>query len=233
MPAGFLRKIPRSKPSSTRGGLTRKQKTQVKKLAKQQIMKTTEAKHSHYNLENIQLYHNQPAYVTGLYATSQGLDDDDVSSGSAGVDLRVGDECYINNINMRLWLSNKNDRPNVMYRIILFEYNQGESVTNALTFFTQTNKMLDRVNNEKVNVLMTKYLKPGNDFTLNGHEHSKLIALNHKFKKPKKIQYENGGSSPKDKNLALCVVCYDAYGTLQTDNIASYAYDIKLTFRDP
>ena len=194
-------------------------------------MKTTEAKHTHYYNENSQLFHNIPNYVTGLYATQQGLDDEDVVT--PGIDIRVGDECYINNVNIRLWLSNKNDRPNVMYRMILFEYDQGETVDNALVFFTQRNKMLDRVNNEKVNVLMTKYLKPGNDFTLNGHEHSKLIALNHKFKKPKKIVYADGGSAPKDKNLALAVVCYDAFGTLQTDNIASYAYDIKLTFRDP
>ncbi len=51
--------------------------------------------------------------------------------------------------------------------------------------------------------------------------------------KEKKITYDQGGTVPKFKTLGLCVVCYDAYGTLQTDNIASYAYNCAIRFIDP
>jgi len=39
-----------------------------------------------------------------------------------------------------------------------------------------------------------------------------------------KIIYDNGGTTPRKRNVGICVVCYDAFGTLQTDNIASVAY---------
>jgi len=218
----------RRRPATT-GALTRKQARTVAKIAKRTIMKTTEAKHSNFAGENKQLFHNIPYYTSNLLQTSLGLEDED----TPGKSMRVGDEIYLNNINARIWMSNKHDRPNVMYRIMLVEYTQGHTVDNALVFFTQTNKMLDRVNNEKVRVLAAKYVKPGADYTLNAHEHSFLITMNKKYAKPRKVVYHNGGQVPKKTNVALVVCCYDAFGTAQTDNIASFAYDLKLTWRDP
>ena len=51
--------------------------------------------------------------------------------------------------------------------------------------------------------------------------------------KNKKITYDEGGSVPKKRDIGTIVVCYDAFGTLQTDNIASYAYNGNITIQDP
>ena len=211
----------------------------IARVAKKTVLKTSEAKHTSWRFENINLNHNLTSYHPsdglGFYRTNQGFDDNNTQQGFPnGTDIREGDECYLENINLKMWLSNKNDRPNVMYRIILFEYSEGETVDNAMVFFTQTNKMLDRVNNKKVRVLKSKYVKlNGPDLTLNGHERSQIVSINHKFRRPKKIRYQENSSIPKNTNMAFVVVAYDAYGTLQTDNIGSFAYDLKLTWRDP
>lgn len=214
----------------------KKQNRKIARIAKREIMKTTEAKHSHWRGENVQLVHNQVAYVENLMATSQGFDDNQAEGHSgfpAGTDIRDGDMIYLNNINAKIWFSNKHDRPNVMYRFILFTYDSEEIVNSSLVFFTSGNKMLDRPNNKKINVLASKYVKSGPDYTLNAHERSNITTMNVKYKNPKRIQYADNASTPKLKNLGLAVVAYDAFGTLQSDEIASFAYDIKLTWRDP
>lgn len=219
-----------------RSALTQKQKRQVTQLAKRQIMKTAESKHTHWVGENQNLYHNMTEYHTGLFRTSQGFDSNDAQGHTgfpAGTDIRIGDEIVLKNINLRMWVSNKYDRPNVMYRVILFTYNTGETVDNNLVFFTQGNKMLDRINNKKVTVLASRYIKSGPSYAQTEKERSQLITMNVNYKNGKKIKYADSGSAPKDKDLGLCVVAYDAYGTAQTDNICSYAHDLKLTFKDP
>lgn len=230
--------MPRRKPSKKSRkppkGLTRKQSSAVAKIAKQAIMKTTEAKHTLWQLENQQLIHNVPNYHINLMQTSQGLDDNNNTQGSpGGTDIREGDQIYLNNINCKFWLSNKHDRPNVMYRIILFTYDQGDTVNNSLVFFTDTNKMLDRTNFKGITVLKSKYVKSGNSYSPEGKEHSYLTSMNVNYKRPKRMVFQENSSTPKDKNLGVAIVAYDAFGTLQTDNIASYAFDIKLTWRDP
>jgi hypothetical protein len=217
-----------------RRGLNRKQQRQVSTLARRTIMNTSETLHALHRNENIQLYHNIPHYTVNMLRSVQGLDSNDQESGNpGGIDVRKGDEIYLKNINVRLWLSNKNDRPNCMYRFVLFFYEEGASVNDALVYFTQGNKMLDRLNNKKITVIASKYVKSSGDYTLNSHEHSKMITMNKSWKRGKKIKYLNGGSAPKKQNIALATVCYDSYGTLQTDNIASFAYDIKVSFKDP
>ncbi len=51
--------------------------------------------------------------------------------------------------------------------------------------------------------------------------------------KVKKIKYDEGGTAPKFKDIGFALVAYDAFGTLQTDNIASFAWNAKLSFKDP
>lgn len=220
-----LKKRPRKNP-----GLSKTQAKTVRKIAKKTVMGLAETKTVGKQTENVQLYHNKALYITNLLATQQGTEDpNDLSNSNA----RVGDSIRLTNVNIKFWLSNKLDRPNVMYRLILFWYDTPTTLTDAVCFFTQTNKMLDRPNNESISIIDQKYIFSGPMY-LNGtekFERSQLATLKGNWK-GRRIQYDEGGSLPKKRSVGVCVVCYDAYGTLQTDNIASFAYNYNINFKD-
>lgn len=227
------RKLAKAKRAARKArGLTRKQVQSVKTIAKNQIMKVAENKvFGPDPVENEQLFHNKTFYKENLLACKQGVRD---PNNLTGPDARIGDEIYLRNVNVRFWLSNKLDRPNVMYKLYLFWYDSTVTLSDAECYFTQTNKMLDRVNNENISVIDQKTIF-SKEMYLNGtekFEHSQLCTLNKSWK-GKKVTYSEGGAVPKFKTLGFMVVCYDAFGTLQTDNIASMAYNIRVKFADP
>jgi len=193
-------------------GLSKTQAKSVRKIAKKAVMGSSETKTVGKQTENVQLFHNKALYVENLLSTSQGLEDpNDLASNAA----RIGDSIRLTNTNIKFWLSNKSDRPNVMYRLILFWYDTPTTLTDAICFFTQSNKMLDRPNIENISI----------------HERSQLATLKGNWK-GKRITYDEGKDKPKKRTLGVCLVCYDAYGTLQTDNIASVAYNYNINFKD-
>ncbi len=203
----------------------------IRTITRQVLRSTMETKSVGKSQENVQLFHNKPLYQGGLLATTQGVQDPDNQVGNAA---REGDKILLRNCNVRFWLSNKLDRPNCMYKLFLFWYTEGQTLSDQLCFFTQGNKMLDRVNNENISIIDQKTVF-SKDMYLNGtekFEHSQLCTLNGNWK-GKKIIYDNAGSTPRKRNIGFCVVCYDAFGTLQTDNISSLAYNYMTRFQDP
>lgn len=199
-----------------------------------------------------ELFHNKPWYVSNglpggvgfLGNIKQGTSDPD--DGTQPALARIGDEIWLQNINVRVWLSNKSDRPNVMYRLILFKYVAGLSLTDQDVFFTQTNKMLDRYNTESIKILQTKMVRSTNNyantpvtidvplFSVPGREHSYFTTMNYKPKGGyEKIKYNEDANVPKMWDIGMAVVCYDATGTLQTDNIASAYINVETKFKDP
>lgn len=226
--------MPRRKPtkqSRRPKGLSKIQVKSVRDIARSTLRKTMEVKTTGGDGENIQLNHNEPKYNGNMISCQQGVADNNNLQGSA---VRIGDEILLRQVNLRLWLSNKLDRPNVMYKCFLFWYEEGATLNDALVFFTQKNKMLDRINTEQISLIDSKTIF-SKEMYLNGtekFEHSYLCTLNGNWK-GKKIQYDEGSTQPKSKNIGWCVVCYDAFGTLQTDNIASYAFNYVMKFQDP
>ena len=211
-------------------GLSKTQAKSVRKIAKKTVMGTAETKSVGKNNENVQLFHNKALYISNLLATTQGVKDPNDQSGN---DARIGDSIRLTNANIKFWLSNKDDRPNVMYRLIMFWYDSPLTLTDALCFFTQTNKMLDRPNTENISIIDQKYIFSQNNYAVdaNNHERSQLATLKGNWK-GRRVQYDEGGSTPKKRTIGVCVVCYDAYGTLQTDNIASLASNYQINFKD-
>jgi len=120
-----------------------------------------------------------------------------------------------------------------MYKGILYWYPVGIAPSDTLIYKTQSNKMLDRYNDKNIKVIDTFMVKSTNNYAVdaNNHEHSYLATLNKSYKS-KKIVYDNNGLQPKGWDLGFALVCYDAYGTLQTDNIASFAVNVQITFQD-
>ncbi len=229
-PSKYLLRAVARGMKSHHAGLSKTQAKTVRKIAKKQVMKMAETKTVGKQTENVQLFHNKALYLQNLLATTQGVEDpNDLTSSAA----RIGDSVKLTNVNIKFWLSNKLDRPNVMYRLILFWYDTPLVLSDAICFFTQTNKMLDRPNNENISIIDQKYIF-SQAMYLNGtekFEHSQLATLKGNWK-GRKIQYDEGGSLPKKRSIGVCVVCYDAYGTLQTDNIASLAYNYNMNFKD-
>ncbi len=213
-------------------GLNKKEKAQVRSMIDDEI----EDKSFVYTAENNQLLHNVPVFAAKFLGDiQQGTQDGNTSTtgGTGKQTIRVGDQISLKNINVRFWLSNKLDRPNVMYKVVLFWYPVGIAPNNNLVYFTQTNKMLDRYNTDNIKIIDQKIVKSTNNYAVdaNNHEHSYLCTLNKSYKR-KKIQYDNNGQQPKGWDIGMAVVCYDAFGTLQTDNIASFAYQSLITFQD-
>ncbi|AXH77955.1 MAG: putative capsid protein [Circoviridae sp.] len=218
-----------------RSTLSKSQKREVKRIAEKAVDAEIEDKQYVYIAENVQLVHNIPGYSSKLLQLiTQGTADGDQSTGgTTKPTCRVGDQISLRNVNIRMWLSNKLDRPNVMYKGVLYWYPVNNAPSNAQVYKTQTNKMLDRYNDKDIQIIDTFILQSGPMY-LNGtekFEHSYLATLNKSYKN-KKITYDGLTGVPKGKDLGFSVVCYDAYGTLQTDNIASFAWNMQLTFQD-
>lgn len=225
------RKLAKLKRKFKRRGLTRSQAKSVKSIAHSVAHGMCEKKSFTWMDENKQLLHNKGDYVTNFLSCKQGIEDNE--DGTSGSQInRIGDEIVLKNINVRMWLSNKKDRPNVMYKAYLFWYDPDATLSDSYCYFTAQNKMLDRINNEVISVIDSKTLFSGPSYSTTEQERSQLLTLNGSWK-GKKIKYDEGGTVPKFKTLGLCVVCYDAFGTLQTDNIASYAYNASIRFIDP
>ena len=217
-------------------GLNSNQVKSVKAITRKVLRSTMETKTVGGIQENQQLLHNKTAYYTGLLSTKQGVTDPNDQSGASA---RIGDEISLRNVNVRFWLSNKNDRPNVMYKCYLFWYTSGASLSDAYCYFTNVNKMLDRANTENIGIIDQKTIFSQSSYSTgvssvggSAKEHSQLCTLNGNWK-GKKIVYTNGGSTPTKKDIGFMVVAYDAYGSLQTDNIASFAYNYVTRFQDP
>ncbi len=224
------------KRKSKRTSLTKAQRKEIRSIANNVAHAMPEKKRFGFQAENIQLFHNKPDYDAAWLSCKQGTaDPENLQTRLA----RIGDEIYLQNVNIRLWLSNKNDRPNVMYKATLFWYDATVSLSDTYVYFTQTNKMLDRINTENVGIIDQKTLFSGPSYATgvasdagSAKEHSYLMTLNGSWKN-KKITYDEGGSVPRFRDIGLCVVCYDAFGTLQTDEIATYAYNGMVTLTDP
>lgn len=214
--------------------------SQLGRMMKTVALRQAEIKVANDTAENLQLTHNGTYYRGAFFFTSQGTGDPQGFTQSPR--CRIGDEIVARGIKFKWWLSNKADRPNVMYNIYVFLYNTLDVLTNS-TFWTGTdglggtmNRMLDHPNPERIKVLKKFTVKPGAQFfepAPNGKEHSYYrecwLSLNNK-----KIQYRRDtGGIPKGWDLGFCVVPYDAFGTLATDNIASFAWSSTFYFKDP
>lgn len=222
-------------------------KKTVAKVAKNVVMNLSETKMGNYALENQQLYHNDWAYPdTNACYTSQGTTDSDNSQ----VENRVGNAIQPRKLWWRIQLFNKLDRPNLHYRICVFRRNTDSS--GGLTtvpsgepeqvFFPAVlgNLMILPWNREQCTPVFDRIYtvtnpnygassfsgSPGNK------EISKIVDINIDLKKYKQFTYNQGGGVPKNAVYQLGILAYDAYGTLTTDNVASYAMLRRFYFKD-
>lgn len=198
------------------------------KMIKSIALGQSETKRIITSLENLQVYHNVPSIIGNLVSTTQGMSQ--IS--------RVGDEVIGQYLKLKLWLSNKSDRPNVMWRVIVYCPRPGTTTLDWQTN-SATNRIIAFVDTDKLNVIKQKILNPPpGDYSLESgaalKERSRYLTMNIPIKNQKISYFEDNGTVPKlqKHNICVAVIAYDAYGTLITDNIASYAFSYEFYFKD-
>lgn len=211
------------------------------KLIKKVSLKSSETKQAYTIVENNQLYHNVVNIRQDLLYTTQGITATD--TGTSSYSNRIGDEVIARGLSIKLWLANKSTRPNVMYRIVVFRYTSGDTVSsNDIFLSASANFMLKDYNTDKIKVLYSRIINlqvgasqtPVDAQNINyGKEAHKLLKIWIPMKN-KKLRYDGDVSGvPKWTDIGFAIVPYDSYGTLTTDNIASYSYHSKFYFKDP
>jgi len=237
MPVRIRKKVVRKsrktirKPSMKRSSLV--------SLIKKVSLKPVETKATHSISENNQLYHNVPFLYYGSLATSTGITEDNL--GTSNVAMRLGDEVIARGLSFKFWFANKLDRPNVMYKIVIFKYQSNYVPTGSDPYFAQgtSNYMIRDLNTEKFKIVKVVRFNLENNAqripsgtTINGAEGHRAISVWIPLKN-QKIKYQNNLTIPMFFDYGYTIVCYDSFGTLITDNIASFAVNKKFYFKDP
>jgi len=197
-------------------------------MIKRVMLKQCETKHKSHSFQDQQMFHNTVSIpLNGLVDIAQG----------DGENQRTGDEIIGKYIKVKLWVSNKLDRPNVMYRFMVIRVPTGEETGSVNPFEGVIgNKMLDYINTEKYTPVFQKYMtlsktvETGDTAKEQSGYCSFMIPLNNQ-----KIKFLPTGDTPKYQkfNLRLLAVAYDAYGTLVADDIASFAGVTRTYYKDP
>lgn len=231
------------KPKSRYGkgkGKYRQQKLSVAtvaKIAKKAVVKSAESKAFDYSYGKVELYHNT---INLLYRIngqtsmpSQGLGDKN----------RIGDKIYLTGIDIRMLLGQKQDRPNVTFRVIVFSVKANTAQIAGLNYVnifdnTTGNCLLDSVNSDECKVIKQYFYKPStsamigfNSGTGVGKEYTRPYHIYVPFKRNITFQWD-GSTVPDMRDYYILVMAYDAYGTLVTDNIAYCQLWSKMYFKD-
>lgn len=195
-------------------------------------MSLAEPKRFIYGHENNQLYHNK--WSSFIFDPWQ-----NITIGTLR-QQRIGDKIQPTGVKLKLWLSNKLDRPHLMYRLMALvvpHQIQGANVT-TLNCFDITMDASSGMGNE-----LLRQIEPGNGVkvlydrvfqnkaSVANKECAKFKKLYFKSK-VKHIRYDGGAANTYNKWLVVGVVAYDSYGTLIADNVASYATIVSMYYRD-
>lgn len=211
-------------------------------------------KSSLYPTATIRLAHNLANYQPNLLQTTQGVTDPQGTTNATN--NRLGEEVIARGMKIKFFTQNSGDRPNVMWRLMVFWYNTivdtaGAPPLNDAYFWSGTdgvggnmNRMLDRPNTDRVKVLKDVIISPANqgNFSLqsgtgttNPGPYDKTnyrefwIPLNNR-----KIKYNGDGSQfPRFKDIGIAVLAYDATTTAQTDGLGGYQYSTTFYYKDP
>lgn len=212
---------------------------------KKVLMKNAETKNYRIANENQQLYHNTGvqgfAHVGPILFNPWRYIPLGTNNHS-----RIGDTITPRGMSVRLWMANKDDRPNIMYRVLVLimpkTYNSigitAGSVDIGATFQNGANGnyLTMPIDTEKgIKVLFDKVYKNeagSNASTITTREYHTFKKLWIKRKRSSNVNWETAGVEIVNKPLSIYVIPYDSYGTLTLDNIASCAWTATLYYKD-
>lgn len=192
-------------------------------------LRRSEPKAKDTTFGKVELYHNtvQSGYLLNTVSAmpTQGTSDSQ----------RVGDQIYTRGFTLRMLLGQKADRPNVTFKYWIVGVPKGVVYAYASWFDASTNNvLLDRINTDLVKIYKSGVWRP-NEAGLTGtggDEYTFVKKLWLPYRKNYKF-LSHGGTSHNDHDLHFLIACYDAYGTLATDNIAYIQAVSTFYYRDP
>lgn len=241
---------------SRRGKYSRK--TRFASRVKGVLLRTAETKKYQFADENVQLNHN--AGVAAASATPSLAQPFNIwaaiSKGTSSFN-RIGDRIIPRGMSLKIWLANKLDRPNLMYRIIIAKVPKAINAVattqnnvdpfDALQLGNTGNRIILNLDRDRgIKALYDKV------FTINAGYNASSVGTNlvpspnnvareaHLYKKlwiksknSKPIIFDSTTSSQIVNNpLMVWVIAYDSYGTLTSDTVASLSYYGVCYFKD-
>ncbi len=209
-------------------------------------MKNTETKFYESGLDNMQLYHNKGFAILVPGAVPSSIPFlfnfwSNITPGS-GRDQRIGDKIMPRGMSLNLFIANKQDRPNARWRVMICtvpkEYNG--TVTGSANFdpFQNTgtgNRLLLAPDHDKgVKVLYDRIHLPANyqEKSNLDKEKAKVISLWIKRKNAKPIVFNQALQQIVNRPIAVYIIPYEQYSTLETDNIASVSARARVYYKD-
>jgi len=231
--------------------------TRVKSFSarvKKVLMKNVETKYLDKALENHQLYHNLGSNFGGLVPLSitaipQFFNPWAFIAKGTDRNQRIGDKITPRGMSLKLYIANKDDRPNTMIRLIvavLPKTVQGNVVTAQFDPFqvqnigANGNNMINPCDtNVGVKFLYDKIhrMQPGQymgnqSANWSTRETTKIVRLWIKRKRSSDIVYSDNTLDIINKPLAIYAIPYEQYSTLTTDNVTSLAGYMRIYYKD-
>ena len=235
----------RSFKRSRRGKFSRRGRSFQSRVAKV-LMKKAETKYFDIAEENLQLYHNPGTNALALSSIAQLYNPwSDITQGITR-QTRIGDKITPRGMSLKLWIANKLERPNIMYRIIIAR--APKSLQGSLTTYqaypfqtanlgsTGNNMLLPMDSDRGFKALYDRIYNTNHGLTqfsaVSGRECHMYKKLWIKRKNSRPIVYDGSGTFIVNNPLLIWIIPYDSYGTLTTDNIASCSYFVRMYYKD-
>jgi len=223
---------------ATRKPYAKKRSLSFAKRVKRVVMKTAEPKSKVQQTTTIQLLHN---VNSNYHLNQQG------SMPGQGVSdtQRVGDQIHATKMEIRLFLTQKNDRPNCNWRISVVSVPKGSTYTygdwyrNSLNVIPMDQFNMDFVKKVHYDKVFKNAIYDTMDAIVGGasvaREYTKFMNITIPYKKTIKFGPGDGGvATPTNTDdLHILVSVFDAAGTLITDNIGAWQMQQELYYRDP
>lgn len=213
-------------------------------------MKTAETKYYDIGFENEQLYHNCgtlqllfPGYIRSI---SQWFNPWSVIQKGDSRFGRIGDKITPVGMSVKLYLANKIDRPNTMFRVIVailpkvyggdvtiprfdpFQIPNSGILGNYMITPPDTDKGV-RFLYDRIHRMTGTQRWNGGDYS---RELTKTIKLWIKRKRSRNIVFSTSTQEIVNKPLAIYVIPYEQYSSYNTDNIASCAGFMRMYYKD-
>lgn len=210
----------------------------MKQLARREINKNVETKHSVYtSTDGVEIFHNNSITLDNVVLkTSPGPFDPTLTN----ADNRIGDKINLRGVSMKMMFELNERYSDVTMKVLVIKSAKGDVPSRATLFNGLSgNKMLDTMNTERYTILASKTFKlkaPQNGSTAadgaggapqpSGYgtgtatfsRATKLVKIwvpGKKFTKSGVIQYEQGSSQPKFFDYTVLAFAYSNYTTLQ------------------
>jgi len=220
--------------------------SRVKKV----LLKTAETKYYDIGVQNVQLYHNCGEFITLFpgYETSIVNWFNPWAKILKGTERlnRIGDRITPRGMSLKMMLANKVDRPNTQYRIIVatlpkviagvittarfdpFQKANNGTCDNVLLLPADKDKGVKFLY-DKIHILPSGQRNNGGTYE---KERTKTIKLWIKRKRASDIIFDTTSTDIVNKPLAIYVIPYEQYDSLETDNIASITGFMRMYYKD-